>query len=115
MAYYFKRTVWTNIALAKLCPGNDLTRLGEVMQGEDTARTLETVAEIICILNHGYVTWSTYSDEAPASEVLEKEQLLNMTEEEFGELTKQALAALTDGQQKVKTKPKKGSKADPLE
>jgi hypothetical protein len=45
----FARTMWANIQLAKLCPNNDINRLGDVVSTNDFVAQVDTMMSIIQI------------------------------------------------------------------
>lgn len=52
--YGFCLTLDAGIQLSKLCPDNDLTKIGKVLETGDYATTAENLAAVAEILNAGY-------------------------------------------------------------
>lgn len=53
--YGLMATLEAGIALSKICPGNDLNRIGELLEEDDYELAAENLFKIAEILNDGYV------------------------------------------------------------
>lgn len=106
---YFKRTMLTDIEIAKLLPNNNIERLTEVMESEDFAQKMEFINDLLLILNKGYLNYCDIWDkEAPRGIVLNKKLLYSLGTEQVSELSNIALAEFTDdGEAEVEAEPKK--------
>ena len=51
---YFRRTMLTDMEIAKLLPGNDMGKLSEIMEDDDFIKKIDFIADLILILNKGY-------------------------------------------------------------
>lgn len=109
----FERTVWAERQLAKLCPNNDIKKLGEVLSSDDFCQQIETIEKMIVIMNEAYERKAHYLDNSHEKNVITIEELDNMTENELMELSNLAFASFTeDGKTEIETEPKK-EKAEP--
>lgn len=104
----FKRTVWADIQLAKLAPGNNMKRLGEVLGSDDSTVQFETMMKVIRIMNEGYERQAHFNDPTHEMDVITMEELENLTEEELLELSNRAFADVAnDGKTTVEAEPEK--------
>lgn len=104
----FKRTVWADIQLAKLAPGNNMKRLGEVLGSDDSTVQFETMMKVIRIMNEGYERQAHFNDPTHEMDVVTMEELENLTEEELLELSNRAFAdVVNDGKTTVEAEPEK--------
>ena len=96
--------------LARLCPDNDLTRMGEMLARKD-ADAIDVSVEMICILSRWFEkarALETGAEERP----LTRDELLLLPLPAFKRLQNEALAAmLRDARQSVETEPEKKRKA----
>lgn len=111
----FARTMWANIQLAKLCPGNDIGRLEEIMSTNDFVKQMDTAINIILILKESYDRRAKYGDKSYEAEPLTREELEMLNEEELMELLNKAFETFgVDGETTVETEPvKKKNEASP--
>lgn len=108
MNYGFARTVRANIELSKICPGHDLTKLGELFQGSDMGKQYEDTAKIILILNEAYEEKEKFNNPEYKGNPLTMKALMNMDDDVFNELSLQALEVYSgDSKQEVGAEPKK--------
>ena len=106
--YQFERTVWANMQLAKLCPGKNLQKFDDVMNIEDTEKQLNTMIDIIQIMNKAHERKAKFYDPNHEENLVTTEELLNLGEEELGNLTLMALGQFKeDGKVTVEAEPKK--------
>lgn len=107
-SYGFERTVWANMQLAKLCPGNNIQKLDELLTNPDTEKQFNSMMDIIEIMNKAYIR--KYSKLEPNAEykTISREELLDLDEEELGNLTLIAMGKYKeDGEVTVYAEPKK--------
>lgn len=107
-SYGFERTVWANMQLAKLCPGNNIQKLDELLTDPDTEKQFNSMMDIIEIMNKAYIR--KYSKLEPDAEykTISREELLDLDEEELGNLTLVAMGKYKeDGEVTVLAEPKK--------
>lgn len=107
-SYGFERTVWANMQLAKLCPGNNIQKLDELLTNPDTEKQFNSMMDIIEIMNKAYIR--KYSKLEPDAEykTISREELLDLDEDELGNLTLIAMGKYKeDGEVTVYAEPKK--------
>jgi hypothetical protein len=111
----FARTMWANIQLAKLCPGNDIGRLEEIMNTNDFVKQMDTAINIILILKESYDRRAKYEDKSYEAEPLTRTDLEMLNEEELMDLMNKAFETFgVDGETTVETEPvKKKNGASP--
>lgn len=107
----FKFTVNTAIEIAKICPDNNIERLGEVISGGDFTKTLPDICRFIIAMNHGYESAAKYEDPSHEIDVITMDELLNT---EFEDIMKVLDAAMSvyenDSKREIKTEASKNSK-----
>lgn len=110
----FRLTVGAQIELCKLCPGEDISRLGELVGEDKTVRTLETLAKMAAILSKADADARDYEGESVKP--LTYEEALTLKGEEFQAMEKEAMAAFhADGKPTVEAKPAKNAEAGAAE
>ncbi len=109
----FARTTWANIKLSKLCPGNDLTRLQEVMESTDFEKQMNTIMDIILILKESYDKKMKFENKDFEPEPLDRDDLLMCDESALESLLNKAFETFgADGETSVETETiKKGKNA----
>lgn len=105
---HFRRTVWATCEIARLCPGRDLARMGEVM-GEDFTRNMEASARIVSILSQADAQARKFEMPAEAPPLpLTVEELYALDLSEFTALVTEAMSAFNaDAETTVATEPVK--------
>ena len=106
--FCFERTVYANIKLSNLCPGKDITKLGEVLEDSDTEKQFNSMMDIVLICNEAYIR--KYSRHEPEKEfkAITREELLDMDEDTFMKVVMTALGKVDeDGEVTVLAEPKK--------
>lgn len=106
--YGFERTVWANMELSKICPGHNIQKMDELLTQEDTVEQFNAMMNIVEIMNKAYIR--KYSKLEPDKEynAITKEEMLNLDEEELGNLTLIAMGKYKeDGEVTVVAEPKK--------
>ena len=88
--YGYALTVGASIAISRLCPNGDISRIGEAVSGE-YGDTVEKMCAIIVALNGGYVAEEKLAGREAAR--ITMEELLAMRPADFLEMQKQALRA----------------------
>lgn len=110
--YGFERTVWANMQLAKLCPGNNIQKLDELLGNPDTEKQFNSMMDIIEIMNKAFIR--KYSKLEPDAEynAIKREDLLDLDEDELGNLTVLAMGKYKqDGEVTVEAEPIKKEEA----
>lgn len=92
----FLRTVKATAELSKLCPNEDIEKLGEVMNG-GLAQAIEAEATIVHLLNEGYEMNKHFNDRSYKPNVLSVEEIMYLDEKEFVELVTEAWASMNNG------------------
>lgn len=106
--YKFERTVWADIQLAKLCPGNDIKRIEELLTCEDTEKQFNSMMDIITIMNEAYIRKAKKIDPEEDFKLISREELLDLDEDTFTKLTLIAMGKFEkDGEVSVIAEPKK--------
>lgn len=80
----FALTVGASIEVSKLCPGNDITRIGEVL-GDDYVKNLETTVKMMLIMNKAYVSMEKM--EGREADTLTEEEVLCLTPKKLNEIS----------------------------
>lgn len=106
--YKFERTVWANMQLAKLCPGNNIQRFSEILGEEDTVKQLESLIEIALIMNEAYERKASHIDPNHENKLLSKDLLLDLDENTLTDVCMAALGQFSeDGEVTVEAEQKK--------
>lgn len=92
----FLRTVKATSDMAKLCPDENIERMGELFNG-NLATTLETGAKIIHYLNEGYEMNKHFEDPSYQPQVLSVEQIMYLDDVTFTQLMQSAMASMGNG------------------
>lgn len=104
----FERTVWAERKLAKLCPNNDIKRIGELLTSDDFDQQMEAIENMVCIMSEAYERKRHFLDNSYQMDPVTKEYLENLTETELMELGNRAFADFfEDGKTEIETEPKK--------
>lgn len=105
----FKLTVGASIAISKLCPDGDISRIGEILEGKNYADTVQTSSAIIIALSEGYEKSKRYEDSTYKPNPLTMDDILSMPPDDFKELQLEAFKAFrADAKPSVELeKPKK--------
>lgn len=108
MELKFFRSVWATTQLAKLCPGNNIKHMGELLGSDDFEKQMGTVIKLIQIMNEGYERRAHFEDPAHEINVVSTEYLENLTSEELMELSNKAFEQFgLDGEVTVEAEPSK--------
>lgn len=106
--YGFERTVWANIQLSKMCPGNNIQKFTEVINSDDTEKQLNAMIDIAIILNQAYERKAKRLDPEHEEKLLSRELLLDMDEDTLSTVCLTALGQFKeDGKVTVDAEPKK--------
>lgn len=92
----FLFTVGASVKISELCPDGDLSRLGELLEGQYGQVTRDT-ATIIAALNEGYELAMAFEAPGYKPQPLTADELLALSFAEFGALQKAALEAWRAG------------------
>ncbi len=107
----FRRTVFGNCEIAKICPGGDINNFNQVING-DYATAQTAAAVFIAALSEGYEMNEAYEHPDYTPRPLTKNEALLLDSEEFNALFAEAMAAFVeDGKTTVQTKEPKGKNA----
>lgn len=106
----FLRTVKATSDIAKLCPENDIERIGELFAG-DLPKTLETGAKIICYLNEGYEFNRAFDDPNYEPRQLTFDEVMYLDDQTYTALMNDAMKGMSNGTEtmietEVEKKPK---------
>lgn len=106
----FERTVWAERQLAKLCPNNDIKKLGDVLTSEDFDAQMKAIEDMIIIMNEAHERKAHFLDNSYQMNVVTREELECMTEVELMELSNKAFSDyMEDGKTEMDIEPKKKS------
>ena len=106
----FLLTVGASAEIAELCPGGELDRIGEVLEGP-YAKTLRMVAKIIAAMSRGYENNRKYEEPGYVPDPLTVDEILALPTPELKALEDEALAKFAqDTKPAVEVEP--GKKTD---
>lgn len=106
--YKFERTVWANIKLAKLCPGQNIQKFEDVMSTDDTEKQFNTMMDLIIIMNQAYERKAKRLNPEHEENLISREELLDMDEDTLSTLALIAMGKFKeDGEITVPAEPKK--------
>ena len=110
--YGFLYSVGAEQEIARLCPGEDLKRIREILAGS-TAETIEKRVQILCILSRWHEKARALEEgERYEPKPLTREELLLLPNVRFQELHSEALQAmLRDNGRTVEAEPAKKDEA----
>jgi len=104
----FERTVWAERQLAKLCPNNDIKKLGDVISTDDFDKQMESLETMIIIMNEAYERKAHFLDNSYEPNPVTREELEYMSEDELMKLSDLAFGMfLEDGKTEMVTEQKK--------
>ena len=109
----FRFTVGASAKISDLCPDGDISRLGEVLEGQ-YGRVARDSAAIIAALSEGYEQARAFEIPGYEPQPLTVEEVLTLRMDEFAQLQQAALAAWSeDSKPTVEVEPEKkeGGKA----
>ena len=92
----FKRTVGAMKDIAKLAPGGDARRLGELFNEENMGASIEGSAQFLAILNKWYEKSLVFEIEGYKPDPIPEEWFLMLDENEFTELVNEAMGQFMD-------------------
>lgn len=96
----FLLTIGAAAEIAKLCPDEDLNRIGEVLKGNRYGASMELIAKMICIMSEGYEKNKKFEDPEYQMDPLTPEEIMAIPMTQLAELQAYALAKF-----KADTKP----------
>lgn len=100
----FAFTVGASAEVAKLCPNNDITRIGEVL-GPDFAKNVEISTTLILLLNDGHVGIEKLMGRE--AERITREEIMLLTPAEFNAVTAHIMQTMAgDSRGEVEATPK---------
>ena len=103
----FRFTVGASAKISDLCPDGDITRLGEVLEGQ-YGRVARDSAAIIAALSEGYEQAQAYEVPGYKPRPLTVDEVMTLRVDEFTALQQAALAAWTeDSKPTVEVEPEK--------
>ena len=103
----FRFTVGASAKISDLCPDGDITRLGEVLEGQYGQVTRDTAA-IMAALSEGYEQALSFEAPGHKPDPLTVDELFSLRPSEFNALQQAALAAWTeDSKSTVEVEPEK--------
>ena len=92
----FLRTVKATSDIAKLCPEQDIERIGELFSGVLPV-TLETGAKLIHYLNEGYEMNKHFEDPSYEPKVISVDEIMYLDQDTFTELVQSAIHGMANG------------------
>lgn len=103
----FRFTVGASAKISDLCPDGDITRLGEVLEGQYGQVTRDTAA-IMVALSEGHEQARSFEEPGYKPQPITAEEVMSLTMSEFNALQQAALAAWTeDSKPTVEVEPEK--------
>lgn len=103
----FRFTVGASAKISDLCPDGDITRLGEVLEGQYGQVTRDTAA-IMVALSEGHEQARSFEEPGYKPQPITAEEVMSLTMSEFNALQQAALAAWTeDSKPTVEVAPEK--------
>lgn len=109
-------TVGANMKLADLCPGKNLKRLSEIVDGQDSKKSFETMMDIIVICNEAAEEFEKIKNQDYEMQVVTKEELMYLTEEQLGDLCLRAFGKIKeDAKTSIEIEPIKNAEAEEVE
>ena len=103
----FRFTVGASAKISDLCPDGDISRLGEVLEGQ-YGKLARDSAAIIAALSEGYEQACAFENPGYKPQPLTVEEVLTLRMGEFAQLQQAALAAWTeDSKPTVEVEPEK--------
>ena len=109
----FRFTVGASAKISDLCPDGDISRLGEVLEGQ-YGKVARDSAAIIAVLSEGYEQACAFENPGYKPQPLTVEEVLTLRMSEFAQLQQAALTAWSeDSKPTVEVEPakKEGGKA----
>lgn len=92
----FRFTVGASAKISDLCPDGDITRLGEMLEGQYGQVTRDTAA-ILAALSEGYEQALSFEAPGHKPDPLTVDELFSLRPSEFSALQQAALAAWAEG------------------
>lgn len=108
----FLRTVAVNCKIADLCPNGDLDNIKDLFDGS-YQKSQTTAAKFISLMNEGYEMNRKFSEPGYEPSVITPEELLYLSDEEFGQAFAEATDAFAGEKPTVETEEPKGKKKAP--
>lgn len=106
--YKFERTVWADIQLAKICPGNDIKKIDQLLTCDDTEKQFDSMMQIVQIMNQAYIRKAKRLNPEEDCIEITREILEDMDEDDFTKITLIAMGRFDkDGEVSVLAEPKK--------
>lgn len=103
----FRFTVGASAKISDLCPDGDISRLGEVLEGQ-YGKVARDTAAIIAALNEGYEQARAYEAPGYKPAPLTVDEVMTLRVDEFARLQQAALAAWKeDSKPTVEVEPEK--------
>lgn len=103
----FRFTVGASAKISDLCPDGDITRLGEVLEGQYGQVTRDTAA-IMVALSEGHEQARSFEEPGYKPRPITAEEVMSLTMSEFNALQQAALAAwVEDSKPTVEVEPEK--------
>jgi len=108
---HFRRTVLGNCEIAELCPGKDINKFAELIQG-DYSTAQKAAAAFIVAMNKGYEMAMAFEDPGHSGKPLTLEEVMLLDNDAFNNLFEEALKVFADdGKTTVDAEPVKGKNA----
>ena len=109
--YHFLLTVGTTRAIAKLCPENNIAKIGLIFEGKDTDKMIDTIAELSAAMSAGYEARQKFLVDGYEPHPLTKEEVLTLTIQELEEVQSEVMNEIGAGMKtEIETEPDKKRK-----
>lgn len=92
----FRRTVGANCEIAELCPNGDLTKIDEVLTGDNYAKSINLAAGAMLALNKWFEEAQCFDDPEHKKNPLTMAEIMMLEPEDFNALWADALKAWTE-------------------
>lgn len=105
----FLLTVQASVDIAEMCPGGDLGRIGEALEGP-TNKNLRFIAKFIAALSRGYESSRKYEEPGHEPDPLTVDEIMSMPFKEITALLSEAMTVFSEGTKtevELKDSPKK--------
>lgn len=104
----FERTVWAEKQLSNLCPNNDIKRLNDILQGDNTTKQFEMMQDMVIIMHQAYERKQKFLNSEFEPIEVTREFLDCLNEEELSNLALRAFGDFKeDGKTLIEAEPKK--------
>lgn len=104
----FRFTIGASLELAELCPGKDLSKFGELLNGKSYSEFVDVIMKMAIIFNKADEEAKVFYGEGKPVEPITKEEMLYLTNKEFMDMQKEIFDAYgIDTKRTVEVEPSK--------